>query len=92
MITEENYNDGEEKDNDDEDDVVKSRSKWPEIHKQALKDFKLCLDAEADNRKLALDDLKFARLGEQWPDKVVKKMAVKTNPQSKFTLLIMTQT
>lgn len=80
MITEENYNDGEEKDNDDADDVSKSRSKWPEIHKQALKDFKLCLDAEADNRKLALDDLKFARLGEQWPDDVIKKREQEGRP------------
>ena len=80
MITEENYNDGEEKDNDDADDVEPSRAKWPDIHKQALKDFKFCLDAEADNRKLALDDLKFARLGEQWPDKVVKKREQEGRP------------
>jgi hypothetical protein len=35
----------------------------------AKEDFKLCVDAEADQRKEALDDLKFALLGEQWHDK-----------------------
>jgi hypothetical protein len=29
--------------------------------------FKLCADAEAENRKKALEDLKFAKLSEQWP-------------------------
>ncbi len=32
--------------------------------------FELAADAEAENRREALDDLRFARLGEQWPDKV----------------------
>jgi hypothetical protein len=36
----------------------------------AKEDFKLCVDAESDQRKESLDDLKFARLGEQWPDGV----------------------
>jgi hypothetical protein len=38
--------------------------------KDALEAFKLAVDSESDNRKAALDDLKFARLGEQWPDGV----------------------
>ena len=29
-------------------------------------------EAEADNRREALDDIKFARLGEQWPEYAVK--------------------
>ena len=32
--------------------------------------FKDDLDGESENRELALDDIKFSRLGEQWPDKV----------------------
>jgi hypothetical protein len=32
--------------------------------------FKAAMDAESDNRKNAIDDLKFARLGDQWPDAV----------------------
>jgi hypothetical protein len=41
---------------------------------EALEAFKLCSEsqAEQDNRDDALDDLKFARLGEQWPDYAVK--------------------
>lgn len=33
----------------------------------ALEAFKVAYDAETENREAALDDLKFARLGEQWP-------------------------
>lgn len=32
--------------------------------------YRRCAVAEAENRKDALDDLKFARLGEQWPEQV----------------------
>ena len=32
--------------------------------------FALCEEAEAENRAEALDDLRFAKLGEQWPDNV----------------------
>jgi hypothetical protein len=44
-----------------------------DLLKEALENFKLCQDAEADNRTAALDDLKFAKLGEQWPDAVRKQ-------------------
>jgi hypothetical protein len=35
---------------------------------EAKDNFKLAEEAETDNRKEALDDLKFGRLGDQWPD------------------------
>ena len=35
--------------------------------------FAECEDAESENRNWALEDLRFARLGEQWPDKVKKQ-------------------
>lgn len=38
--------------------------------KDALEMFELIAEREKDNRREALDDLKFARLSEQWPDKV----------------------
>ena len=38
----------------------------------ALEAFKIASDAESENREAALDDLKFARLGEQWPDEIKK--------------------
>ena len=39
--------------------------------KQAREMFDKCKDAENDNREMALEDIKFAKLGEQWPDKIV---------------------
>ena len=38
-----------------------------EILNEARAAFDLACDAEAENRREALDDLRFARLGEQWP-------------------------
>lgn len=55
-----------------------------DIHKQALEDFRLCQDAEADNRSAALDDLKFARLGEQWPEDMAAKRKLESRPCMTF--------
>lgn len=41
--------------------------------KAAREAFRLCAEAEDHNRKAALDDIKFARLAEQWPDEVKKQ-------------------
>lgn len=46
----------------------------------ARADFKLCVDAEADQRKESLDDLEFARLGKQWPDDVVRQREKEGRP------------
>ena len=43
-----------------------------DIIKEAREAFELCEDAETENREQSLDDLKFARLGEQWPEGVKK--------------------
>ena len=40
------------------------------IHSEASEAFKAAVDHESENRANALHDVKFARLGEQWPDKV----------------------
>lgn len=37
-----------------------------DLLKQAKEDFAMCEEAEQENRRLWLDDIKFARLGEQW--------------------------
>jgi len=84
MLNNKNYLDDEmddaedkkEPEGKDEDEAAE----WIEVHKQALKDFKLCVDAEADNRNESLDDLKFARLGEQWPDDVIQKRKLEGRP------------
>lgn len=41
-----------------------------DIIKEALEAFEVASTAEKDNRKAALEDLKFSRLGEQWPDDI----------------------
>jgi len=41
-----------------------------DILEEARAAFELAADAEAENRRDALDDLRFARLGEQWPEAV----------------------
>lgn len=40
---------------------------------EAREAFKLAAEAEDDNRKEALDDIRFARLGHQWPDDMRKQ-------------------
>jgi hypothetical protein len=51
-----------------------------DILKDAKEAFKACDDAEKDNRALWLEDVKFARLGEQWPDKVKKQRETEGRP------------
>jgi hypothetical protein len=36
-------------------------------------EFERAADAESENRNVALEDLRFARLGEQWPDEIRKQ-------------------
>lgn len=43
-------------------------AKDSDIVKDALEAFQQAYDAENENRNEALDDLKFSRLGEQWPE------------------------
>jgi len=43
------------------------------ILEEALEAFDLAAEAENDNREEALDDLRFARLGDQWPEGVRSK-------------------
>jgi hypothetical protein len=38
---------------------------------EAREGYELAVEAEDDNRRDALDDVKFARLAEQWPDQIV---------------------
>lgn len=57
------------------------------IHKEALAEFARCKEAESDNRDAALDDLKFARLGEQWPESVVHKREIEGRPCMTFNRL-----
>lgn len=51
-----------------------------DLLKDAQEQFKRSEEAEADNRKAALDDLKFARLGEQWPETVRRQRELEGRP------------
>ncbi len=48
--------------------------------REAREAFELAADAEAENRREALDDLRFARLGEQWPEKVRRERELEGRP------------
>lgn len=47
---------------------------------EARKEFQRCQDGEKDNRLTALEDIKFARLGEQWPEDVIKQRMIEKRP------------
>lgn len=64
----------------EDDEQPGSKAKWPEIHKEALEDFRLCQDAESHNREAALDDLKFSRLSEQWHEEDIAKRRLEGRP------------
>jgi hypothetical protein len=51
-----------------------------DILEEAKAAFQLAADAEAENRREALDDLRFARLGEQWPEKVKRERELEGRP------------
>ena len=44
-----------------------------DLLKDALEQFSECEDAESENRQLAVEDLKFARLAEQWDERIRQK-------------------
>ena len=51
-----------------------------EIIKEAREAFERAADAEAENRREALDDLRFARLGEQWPAQIKRERDLDGRP------------
>lgn len=53
-------------------------------HEEALERFGLSSEAEMHNREMALDDLRFARLGEQWPQDIIGKRKLESRPCMTF--------
>lgn len=47
---------------------------------EALEEFRLSEEAESENRKNWLSDVRFARLGEQWPDNVKRQREIDGRP------------
>lgn len=54
--------------------------KLTEIHERALKLYDLSVEANADNVENWLDDMRFARLGEQWPENVKRQRELEGRP------------
>lgn len=50
------------------------------IYTQAVADFQKCIDSESENRAEALEDIRFARLNEQWPADVKQKRQQEGRP------------
>jgi hypothetical protein len=51
-----------------------------DLLKDAKEAFKLASDAEQEQRQISLDDLRFAKLGEQWPEKVKTQRELEGRP------------
>ena len=58
----------------------KKGSEDDDLLRAALEDFQLCEDAESVNRQTALDDIKFSRLGEQWPNDIITQRQIEGRP------------
>ena len=48
--------------------------------KKEIEEFEEAYDAESENRNVALEDLKFARLSEQWPEQIRKQREIDGRP------------
>lgn len=48
--------------------------------KDALEEFDLCVSTEAENRTNALENLRFAKKGEQWPEAIRKQRELEGRP------------
>lgn len=47
---------------------------------EAREAFQCAADAESDNRQTALEDIRFARAGEQWPEKIILQREIEGRP------------
>jgi hypothetical protein len=47
---------------------------------QGKRAFQRCQDAESENRLMALEDIRFSQLGEQWPDKILTQRETEGRP------------
>ncbi|MGR9130780.1 portal protein [Rhizobium leguminosarum] len=47
---------------------------------QGRTEFERCQDAEKENRLTSLDDIRFSRLDDQWPETIVKQRAIEQRP------------
>src|SRR3990167_366505 len=59
-----------------------------DILTEAKAAFREAQDAESNNREAALEDLRFARLGQQWPEEIAKQRALEGRPMLTINKLI----
>lgn len=59
---------------------TEDRGSERDILAEAKEAFELALEVEDENRKLAAEDLRFARLGEQWPEQIRKQRELDHRP------------
>jgi hypothetical protein len=59
---------------------IKDAKDEAELIRTALEEYEECYEAEADNRQEALDDIRFARLGEQWPANIRQQRQLEGKP------------
>ena len=60
--------------------TTSSKAELKKIHQQALDHFDESCDATNFNRTDAYDDIKFSRLGEQWPDEIEAQRRAENRP------------
>lgn len=67
---------------DYEDDAIEREpgSEGEDLLEEAQELFDLCQEREAENRREGLDDLRFSRLEEQWPEKVRRDREMEGRP------------
>jgi hypothetical protein len=62
------------------DDKSLGKGEAKDLLEEARTDFSEAQESESENRKDALDDLKFGRLGEQWPDGIKRQRELEQRP------------
>lgn len=58
----------------------KSSSKDETLHEEGLRIYKVAIERDGENRERYADDVRFARLSEQWPEKVRKQRETDGRP------------
>jgi hypothetical protein len=61
-------------------DVLMADEKPKDLLSKGRTAFERCQDAEEENRLCALEDIRFSRLDEQWPDGIIKQRDIEQRP------------
>lgn len=60
--------------------MAKSSDASDSLVKEGREAFTMCVDADEHNRTAALEDIRFARLGDQWPENIRKQREAEGRP------------